>query len=126
MHRLQADGGTRTAAITGAYVVLAIALNKLTREKEASPRALKTAIAATSVGIVNGDAMLDLAYAEDSRAAVDFNVVMTQRGEFVELQATAEVEPFSRAQMDELLALAQRGIEQLFRIQEEVLTAMRK
>ncbi|HEY6040696.1 MAG TPA: ribonuclease PH [Anaerolineae bacterium] len=123
---LQADGGTRTLSITGSYVALALALDKLIRDKKASPRALKTAVAATSVGIVNNEILLDLAYEEDSRAAVDFNIVMTRRGEFVEMQATAEIEPFTRAQMDDLVALAQRGIRQLFRIQEDVLETARK
>lgn len=122
---LQADGGTRTLSITGSYVALALALDKLIRDKKASPRALKTAVAATSVGIVNNEILLDLAYEEDSRAAVDFNIVMTRRGEFVEMQATAEIEPFTRAQMDDLVALAQRGIQQLFRIQEDVLETAR-
>lgn len=123
---LQADGGTRTISITGAYLALALAMDKLVREKKASPRALKTAVAATSVGIVDNDMLLDLAYAEDSRAAVDFNVVMTRQGEFVEMQATAEGEPFTRAQMDGLVALAQAGIDQLFRIQEHTLAIARK
>ena len=95
--------------ITGAYVALAIALNKLIREKEASPRALKSAVAAVSVGIVGREALLDLNYAEDSRAEVDFNVVMNSNGEFVEVHGAT----FSRAQMNELLKLAKKGIEEL-------------
>jgi ribonuclease PH len=118
---LQADGGTRTASITGAYVALAIALNKLIREKEASPRALKSAAAAVSVGIVGREALLDLNYAEDSRAEVDFNVVMNSRGEFVEVQGTGEGATFSRAQMDELLRLAKKGIEELLEFQQRTL-----
>src|SRR5881628_3817911 len=85
-HVLQADGGTRCASITGAYVAVALALDKLIRAKEASPRALKSAVAAVSAGIVGGEALLDLNYAEDSRAEVDFNVVMNSNGDFVEVQ----------------------------------------
>lgn len=118
---IQADGGTRTAAITGAYVALALAMEKLVQNKEASPRALKTAVAAVSVGIVGGEARLDLAYAEDSRAEVDFNVVMTAEGEFVEVQGTGEGATFSRAQMNKLLDLAKGGIEQLLELQQKAL-----
>ncbi len=119
---MQADGGTRTAAITGAYVALVIALGKLIRAKEASPRALKSAVAAVSVGIVGGESLLDLNYAEDSRAEVDFNVVMTGEGDFVEVQGTGEGATFSRRQMDELLNLAQKGIKELLEIQRQTLT----
>jgi ribonuclease PH len=118
---LQADGGTRTASITGAYVAVAIALNKMIRDKVASPRALKTAVAAVSVGIAAGEPVLDLNYAEDSRAEVDFNVVMTREGNFVEVQGTGEGATFSRAQMNKLLDLAKDGIEELLMIQEMVL-----
>jgi ribonuclease PH len=92
---IQADGGTRTASITGAYVAVALALRKMIENKTASPRALRTQVAAVSVGIVNGEAMLDLCYEEDSRAEVDFNVVMTGEGKFIEVQGTAEGEPFA-------------------------------
>lgn len=123
---LQADGGTRTAAITGAYVALAIALDKLIRNKSASPRSLRPAVAAVSVGIIAGEARLDLNYAEDSRAEVDFNVVMTGAGEFVEVQGTGEASTFSRKQMDELLNLAKKGIDELLEIQRQTLkTALR-
>lgn len=118
---IQADGGTRTAAITGAYVAVALALERLIRSKEASPRALKTAVAAVSVGLVGGEPLLDLDYAEDSRAEVDFNVVMTREGDFVEVQGTGEGATFSRAQMDRLLELAKVGIDQLLVIQEQAL-----
>ena len=118
---LQADGGTRTAAITGSYVVLAVALGKLIRDKAASPRALKSAVAAVSVGIIGGEARLDLNYAEDSRAEVDFNVVMTAAGEFVEVQGTGESATFSRAQIDDLLNLAKKGIEELLGFQQQAL-----
>jgi ribonuclease PH len=118
---LQADGGTRTAAITGAYVALALAVKKMIADKTASPRALKTQIAAVSVGIVGGDEMLDLCYTEDSRAEVDFNVVMTAEGKFIEVQGTAEGEPFARDAMDRLVNLARDGIGELFKIQAAVL-----
>lgn len=121
---LQADGGTRTAAITGAYVAVCIALDKMIQKKEASPRVLKTAVAAVSVGIVNGEPLLDLNYAEDSRAEVDFNVVMTRAGDFVEVQGTGEGATFSRAQMNKLLDLAKGGIEELLALQEKVLRAV--
>ncbi len=114
---IQADGGTRTASVTGAYVAVAIALNKMIADKQASPRALKTAVAATSVGIVGGEEMLDLCYQEDSRAEVDFNVVMTAEGKFIEVQGTAEGEPFSRDAMDRLINLARAGIGELIKIQ---------
>ncbi len=120
---LQADGGTRTAAITGAYVAVAIALDKMIHAKDAAPRALKTAVAAVSVGIVGGEAVLDLNYAEDSRAEVDFNVVMTAEGNFVEVQGTGEGATFSRAQMNRLLDLAKGGIEQLLEVQQQTLDA---
>lgn len=119
---IQADGGTRTAAITGAYVAVALALRKMIAEKTASPRALRTQVAAVSVGIVGGEAMLDLCYAEDARAEVDFNVVMTGEGKFVEVQGTAEGAPFSREAMNHLLDLARGGITELFKIQQSVLS----
>jgi ribonuclease PH len=119
---IQADGGTRTAAITGAYVAVALALRKMIAEKTASPRALRTQVAAISVGIVGGEALLDLCYEEDARAEVDFNVVMTGEGKFVEVQGTAEGEPFSREAMNRLLDLAREGISELFKIQQSVLS----
>lgn len=118
---IQADGGTRTASVTGAYVAVAIALNKMIAEKKASPRALKTAVAAVSVGIVSGDEMLDLCYQEDSRAEVDFNVVMTSEGKFIEVQGTAEGEPFAQEALDRLVNLARGGIGELINIQSQVL-----
>ena len=120
---LQADGGTRTAAITGAYVALAIALGTLVKFKVVGKNPLLDSIAATSVGIVAGTPMLDLAYQEDSRADVDMNVVMTGSGKFVEIQATAEHTPFEDSQLDELLELARTGIIELRAIQQEVLRA---
>jgi ribonuclease PH len=118
---LQADGGTRTAAITGAYVALAIAVGTLVRFKVVAKSPLRDSVAATSVGIVAGTPMLDLAYEEDSRADVDMNVVMTGSNQFVELQATAEHTPFDDAQMQELVDLARGGLAELRSIQQEVL-----
>lgn len=118
---LQADGGTRTAAITGAYVAVGIALDKMMQAKQASPRALKTAVAAVSVGIVGGELLLDLNYPEDSRAEVDFNVVMTSEGNFVEVQGTGEGSTYSRAQMNQLLDLAKQGIDELLEVQQRTL-----
>lgn len=115
---IQADGGTRTASVTGAYVALTIALNEMIAEKKASPRALKTAVAAVSVGIVGGEEMLDLCYEEDSKAEVDFNVVMTAEGKFIEVQGTAEGEPFGRDALDRLVNLARGGIGDLMKIQQ--------
>jgi len=118
---IQADGGTRTAAVTGAYVALYKSLHNLADMGIISSVPLKSAVAATSVGIVHGNMMLDLCYDEDCTAAVDFNVVMTSKGEFVEVQGTAEGKPFSRKTIDELLSLAEGGIQQLFQIQKSAL-----
>jgi len=118
---LQADGGTRTAAITGSYIALHQAMDKLQNMGIISSVPLRCAVAATSVGIVNGYMMVDLCYDEDSRAAVDFNVVMTSKGEFVELQGTAEGKPFSRQSIDDLLSIAEKAIRQLFQAQQDVL-----
>ncbi len=118
---LQADGGTRTAAITGAYVALYQALETLQNMGVISSIPLKSAVAATSVGIVNTYMMMDLCYDEDAQAAVDFNVVMTSKGEFVEVQGTAEGKPFNKQAIDDLLSLAERGIQQLFQAQQDVL-----
>lgn len=115
---IQADGGTRTASITGAYVALSLAIEKLVKFKVISKNPLLDRIAATSVGIVDGVAMLDLGYDEDSRADVDMNVVMTGSARFVELQATAEKIPFDDAQMAELLGLARKGICELLDAQK--------
>jgi ribonuclease PH len=118
---LQADGGTRCAAITGACVALAMALGKLVREKSIPRWPLRETVAAVSVGICAGQAVLDLAYAEDSEADVDFNVVGTESGDFVEVQGTAERRPFSEERLFELVGLARKGLEKLASIQEEVL-----
>lgn len=141
---LQADGGTRTAAITGAYVALALACDRILKDEAArsGPRegplaaklreaglagrhGCKQAVAAISAGIVDGEVLLDLAYAEDSRAEVDFNVVMTEDGRFVEVQGTAEGEPFERAALDRIISVAERGIQQLLEQQRLALTAAR-
>jgi ribonuclease PH len=120
---LQADGGTRTAAITGAYVAFALASNQLLKAGKISRPLTVHQVAAVSVGIVGNTPLLDLKYDEDSRAEVDMNIVCTSDGRFIELQGTAEREPFNRGQMDELLALATRGIETLIGIQQSVLAA---
>ena len=122
---IQADGSTRTAAITGAYVALHQALQNLTNIGMISSSPLKTAVAATSVGIVHSYMMLDLCYDEDCSAEVDFNVVMTGQGKFVEIQGTAEGKPFTKETIDSLLALAEKGIKQLFEAQQAALEAAR-
>ncbi len=118
---LQADGGTRTAALTGAYVALYLALATKFAPNDAKTWPLAAAVAATSVGIVNGVPMLDLAYDEDSTAHVDMNVAMTDTGRFVEVQGTAEAAPFDRDELDQLLELASSGIQSLFRAQRTAL-----
>jgi ribonuclease PH len=118
---LQADGGTRTAAVTGAWVALALALLKTFDPKNPRKWPLTGQIAATSVGLVAGSPLLDLAYDEDSRAEVDMNVFMTDAGKFTELQGTAEATPFSRPELDTLLSLAEGGIRQLLTAQRSVL-----
>ena len=114
---IQADGGTRTASITGACIALFDALTYMRKNKYFDSMPLKDFVAATSVGIVNGQALLDLNYAEDSKADVDMNVVMTGSGKFVEIQGTAEEEPFTAEQMQEMLSLAKAGIDELIKIQ---------
>ncbi|MFA6636678.1 MAG: ribonuclease PH [Candidatus Omnitrophota bacterium] len=118
---LQADGGTRCAAINGSFIALCLALNKLKKEKKLSELPVHNFVAAVSVGIVKGAAYLDINYDEDSTAEVDMNVVMTDAGEFVELQGTAEKEPFSRERMDEMLELALKGINSIIIKQKEIL-----
>ena len=122
---LQADGGTRTAAITGSYVALYQAMRTLANMGILSSIPLKSAVAATSVGIVHSYMLLDLCYDEDCNAEVDFNVVMTSQGKFVEVQGTAEAKPFSKETIDSLLSLAQKGIEQLFQVQQSALEALK-
>jgi ribonuclease PH len=120
---LQADGGTRCAAITGACVALAIALGRLTRDRVLPRWPLRETVAAVSVGICAGQAVLDLAYSEDSEADVDANIVATASGLFVEIQGTAERRPFSEAQLTELLALARRGLKSLAEAQAKALAS---
>jgi ribonuclease PH len=120
---LQADGGTRTASITGAYVALVLACRKLVKEKKLAEIPIDGFVAAVSVGIVKGTAVLDLNYEEDVAAEVDMNVVMTHRGEFVEVQGTAEERAFSENQMHQMLSLARKGIAELIAAQERVLRA---
>ena len=118
---LQADGGTRCAGITGACVALAMALAKLCRDGKIPRWPLRETVAAVSVGICAGQAVLDLAYAEDAEADVDCNIVGTASGAFVEIQGTAERRPFSEEQLTELLALARKGLKKLRELQAEVL-----
>jgi ribonuclease PH len=123
---LQADGSTRTAAITGAYVALYQALQTLGNMGIISAMPIDSAVAATSVGIVHSNMLLDLCYDEDFNAEVDFNVVMTSQGKFVELQGTAESKPFSKENIDDLLELAQKGIKELFQAQQSVINTLKK
>ncbi len=120
---LEADGGTRCAAITGGYVALELALRRLVSEGRLERAPLTSSVAAVSCGVVEGNALLDLDYSEDSAAEVDANVVMTGEGGLVEVQATAERTPLSRASLDELLALAASGIERLRAAQEQAVAA---
>jgi ribonuclease PH len=121
---IQADGGTRTASITGAFVAVALAVQKLAEAGTLSASPLRDYVAATSVGIVDGAALLDLAYEEDSRAEVDMNIVMTGSKKMVEVQGTAEQHPFDDAQLAEMLGLAKAGIEHLIVKQQAVLGSM--
>jgi ribonuclease PH len=121
---LQADGGTRTAAITGGYVALVQAFHKLKKQGILPLIPLKGVVAATSVGIVDREVLLDLCYEEDFRAAVDFNAVMTDKGEFVEIQGTAEGKPFSKETVNTLLTLAEKGIKRLLEIQKAALAGL--
>src|SRR5688572_4897073 len=116
-----ADGGTRCASITGAYVALALACRKLVRNSVVKTSPLRSEVAAVSVGVIESTPILDLAYAEDSEAEVDMNIVCTGAGKFIEIQGTAEREPFTREQMNEMLALAEKGINDLFLIQRMAL-----
>lgn len=118
---LQADGGTRTAAITGSYVALALAVRKLTAEGKLTENPLLSAVAAVSVGMIGGEPMLDLNYVEDVAAAVDMNIVMNAAGEFIEVQGTGEEATFTRPQLDDLLEFGRKGIEQLLEAQNRAL-----
>jgi ribonuclease PH len=118
---IQADGGTRCASITGAYVALALACRKLVKNSVVKASPLLSEVAAVSVGVLEGTPILDLAYTEDSNAEVDMNIVCTGAGKFIEIQGTAEREPFTREQMNEMLAMAEKGINDLFVIQRNAL-----
>jgi ribonuclease PH len=120
---IQADGGTRTASITGGFVAMALAMQKLVASGTLKKLPLKDTVAAISVGIVDGVPMLDLAYEEDSRAEVDMNYVLTGAGKFIEIQATAEHEPFSDEQLAHMTVLARKGIAELVKRQRELLSA---
>ncbi len=119
---LQADGGTRTAAITGAYVAFALASKRLQRSGKLKGSLVSDELAAVSVGIVDGVPLLDLKYDEDSRAAVDMNIICTGDGRFIEIQGTAERAPFTDEQLQQLLTLARKGIGQLIKVQRETLS----
>jgi len=121
---IQADGGTRTASITGGFVALVLALEKLRTQGALATLPIDDYVAATSVGIVDGVPVLDLAYDEDARAEVDMNVVKTGRGRYVEVQGTAEGAPFERAALETLLDLADIGLQQLFELQRQVVGSL--
>jgi len=118
---IQGDGGTRTASITGSFIALADAMNKMKKDKLINKVPLKDFVAAVSVGMIDGELMLDLCYSEDSRADVDMNVVMTGKGEFIEIQGTAERKTFGKDQMNKLMDLARSGIEELITVQHKLL-----
>ena len=122
---IQADGGTRTASITGGFIVLALALIKIKKEGMIDEVPLKDYVAAISVGVFKGQSLLDLNYIEDSKAEMDMNVVMVGHGEFVEIQGTAEGKPFSKKQSDGLLKLVGKGINELFQIQKKNLAGLK-
>jgi len=117
---IQGDGGTRTASITGSFIALVDALQKLKKDKKIDKVPVLDYVAATSVGIYNGDLILDLCYEEDSKAEVDMNIIMTAGGEFIEIQGTAERKPFSKDKMNALLDLAKKGIDELFSAQRKL------
>jgi ribonuclease PH len=123
---LQADGGTRTASITGAWVALAMAIDWMQAEGRLPTQPMKTQVGATSVGMIDGEPLLDLDYSEDSGAGVDFNVVMLGTGQLVEVQGTAEGSPFTRREMDRLIDMAEGGIRDLFAAQHDALNAWRE
>ena len=118
---IQADGGTRTASITGAYVALACALQRWVADKTVPEGLLKDSVAAVSVGVVEGKALVDLDAGEDNNAEVDMNFVMTGSGEFIEVQGTAEKQPFSPARLNQLILSAETGIQRILEVQQQVL-----
>jgi ribonuclease PH len=121
---IQADGGTRTASITGAFVAMCLAMKQLKKDKKIEKIPIKDFVAATSVGILEGKKILDLEYSEDSVAEVDMNIVKTGRGGFVEIQGTAEQEPFSDKDMDAMLSLANKGIKELIVLQKKAIGSL--
>ena len=123
---IQADGGTRTAAITGGFVALVLALERVRQQGGLARVPITNYVAATSVGVIAGTPMLDLAYEEDARADVDMNVIKTSDGRFIEIQGTAEAQPFSRAELDSLLALADTGIAALIEYQRAIVGGILK
>jgi ribonuclease PH len=116
---IQADGGTRTTSITGAYIALEIAIRKLLKEKKLKENPLKAQIAAISVGINNGEVLLDLKYTEDSTAEVDMNVIMNDKGELIEVQGTGEEATFTREELNKMLDIAEEGLKQIFELQKK-------
>ena len=122
---VQADGGTRCASITGSFVALALALEKMKTDKILSSIPLADYVAAISVGMINGEAVLDLDYEEDSKGEVDMNIVMTGKGKFIEVQGTAEREPFGKEDLNKLTALAQIGIQEIMSVQKKVLKGIK-
>lgn len=118
---IQADGGTRTAAITGAYVAMLLAMKRMMEDGQLAELPVTGYVSAISVGIVEDEPILDLCYEEDSRAMIDMNVVMTDKGEFIEIQGTGEERPFKRSELDELLKLAEEGCRKLHQMQEEII-----
>ena len=123
---IQADGGTRTASITGGYIALALAIQKLLKEERIKENPIISKIAAISVGIVKGQTLLDLKYTEDSAAEVDMNVIMNSKGEYVEVQGTGEEATYTRAELNDLLDYAEKGIRELFEVQELVIEEAEK
>ena len=122
---IQADGGTRTAAVTGAYVALYQALLGLVRSRVVAEMPLDSAVAAISLGVVDGEPLLDLCYEEDVRAQVDFNIAMTDKGRLVEIQGAAEGAPFSVEAVPEYIAIASKGMEYLFQAQRDAIRELR-
>jgi ribonuclease PH len=118
---IQADGGTRTASVTAACVALALALKKMVDEEVIDEMPLKHLVSGVSVGIVDGEALLDLDYEEDANAEIDMNVIETEKGQLVEIQATAERKPFSKKELNSLMSLANKGIKELIQVQKEIL-----
>ena len=120
---IQADGGTRTASITGSYVALGLAVNKLISEGKLTESPFMDPVAAVSVGVVKGTALLDLCYVEDVSAEVDMNLVMTTAGKYIEIQGTGEEATFSIEQLEDMLALGREGVEELGKLQQEAIAA---